>query len=113
MSLALLFFIPLFLSIASPFGYRLLGSNWPKLVSVFTLLLFGIVISLLDTASNGNPQILNFEWIPQLGLNVTLRADSFGLFLALIITGMGAGIFLYSSGYLENDHRTGTISRAN
>ena len=109
MSIALLFIIPFILSIASPFGFRLLGTNWSKLVSFFVLALTGIVISLLDSASIGTPQTLNFEWIPQLGLNITLRADSFGLFMALIITGIGAGIFSYCSGYLKNDPRTGTI----
>lgn len=93
MSIALLFIIPLLLSIASPSGFRLLGSYWPKMVSVFVLVLVGIIIFLLDSASNGIPQTLDFEWIPQLGLNVSLRADSFGLLMALIITGIGAGIF--------------------
>ncbi len=109
MSIALLFIIPMVLSIASPFGFRLLGRNWSKLVGVFVLILAGLVISLLDSASSGNPQILNFEWIPQLGLNVTLRADSFGLFIALIITVIGAGIFSYTSGYMGDDPRTGSI----
>ncbi len=109
MSIALLFIIPMILSVASPFGFRLLGRNWSKLVGFFVLIMAGLVISLLDSASTGNPQILNFEWIPQLGLNVTLRADSFGLFIALIITVIGAGIFSYTSGYMGDDPRTGSI----
>ncbi len=109
MSIALLFIIPIVLSIASPLGFRLLGRNWSKLVSLFILIMVGLVISLLDSASNGNPQSLNFEWIPQLGLNVTLRADSFGLFIALIITIIGAGIFSYTSEYMGDDSRTGSI----
>jgi len=87
----------------------MMGSHWPKLVSVFTLLMAGIVISLLEPAANGVPETLILEWIPQLGLNVNLRADSFGLFMALIITGIGAGVFSYSSGYLADDPRTGSI----
>ncbi len=110
MSIALLFIIPMVLSIASPLGFLLLGRNWSKLISFFVLIMAGLVISLLDSASNGSPQILNFEWIPQLGLNVTLRADSFGLFIALIITTVGAGIFSYSSEYMGDDPRTGSIT---
>jgi multicomponent Na+:H+ antiporter subunit A len=97
------------LSIASPFGFRLLGRNWSKWVSFFVLIMVGLVISLLDSASNGSPQIVNFEWIPQLGLNVRLRADSFGLFMALITTTIGAGIFSYTSEYMGDDPRTGSI----
>ena len=110
MAIAFLFIIPLLLSLASPFGFRCLGSHWPKVVSIFVLVLVGILVSLLDSASNRTPQTLDFEWIPQLGLNVTLRADSFGLFMALIITSIGAGIFSYASGYLGNDPRTGSIT---
>jgi len=86
-----------------------MGRQWAKIVCVFVLLMVGIVISLFGAAANGLPQTLVLEWIPQLGLNVTLRADSFGLFMALIITGIGAGVFSYSSGYLANDPRTGSI----
>ena len=39
-----------------------------------------------------------------------VRADSFGLFMALIITVIGAGIFSYTSGYMEDDPRTGMTS---
>ena len=110
MSLAFLFIIPLILAMISPFAFRQLGADWSKWVSAFVLVLVGIIISLLEQASTGYPQVLHFEWIPQLGLNVTLRADSFGLYMALIITTIGAGIFSYSSGYLGNDPRTGSIT---
>ena len=109
MLIACLFIIPLLLSIVSPHGFRLLGNNWPKIVSILVLLLLGIVISLLDSASSGLVQTLDVEWIPQLGLNLTFRADSFGLLMALLITGIGSGIFFYASGYLEDDPRTGVI----
>ena len=109
MLIACLFIIPLLLSIASPYGFRLLGSNWPKIVSIFVLLLLGIIIFMLDSASSGLVQTLHIEWIPQLGLNLTFRADSFGLLMALLITGIGSGIFFYASGYLGNDSRTGVI----
>ena len=109
MSLAFLFIIPLVLSMISPIGFRLLGKNWSKLVSLFVLILVWIVLSLFDSASNGIPQTLTLEWIPQLGLNLSLRADSFGLFMALIITVIGAGIFFYTSGYAGQDPRSGFI----
>lgn len=110
MSIALLFIIPLVLSMVSPIGFRLLGKNWSKLVSLFVLILVLLVLSLFDSASNGIPQTLILEWIPQLGLNVSLRADSFGLFMALIITAIGAGIFSYTSGYMADDPRTGSMT---
>ncbi len=110
MSIALLFIIPIVLSVASPFGFRLLGKNWSKLVSFFILIMAGLVILLLDLASIGSPQTLSFDWIPRLGLSVTLRADSFGLFMALIITVIGAGVFSYTSEYMGDDPRTGTIT---
>ncbi|NOQ65568.1 MAG: DUF4040 domain-containing protein [Methyloprofundus sp.] len=109
MLLACLFIIPFILALISPFAFRKLGSHWPKLVSVLVLVLVGIILVLLQQAATGDPQVLHIQWIPRLGLDITLRADSFGLFIALIITAMGAAVFSYSSGYLGDDPRTGSI----
>ncbi len=110
MLLAFLFIIPFILSLISPFAFKRLGSDWPKVVSAFVLVLVGIIIVLLEQVSNADPEVLHFQWIPLLGLDVTLRADGFGLFMALIITTVGAGIFSYSSGYLGKDPRGGSIT---
>ncbi|MDA3148074.1 Na+/H+ antiporter subunit A [Leucobacter sp. UCMA 4100] len=49
----------------------------------------------------------NIEWLPQLSLNLALRVDALSLSLALLVTGAGALILLYSRWYFHpNDQAT-------
>ncbi len=42
-----------------------------------------------------------YPWVPNLGLNLHLRADGLSLLFAVIVSGIGALIFIYAGGYLE------------
>lgn len=42
-----------------------------------------------------------YQWVPNLGLDIQLRADGLSLLFALIVSGIGALIFIYAGGYLE------------
>ncbi|MBI3016379.1 MAG: NADH-quinone oxidoreductase subunit L [Deltaproteobacteria bacterium] len=44
-----------------------------------------------------------FQWIPLLGVDVSLKLDSLSLLLVLVITGVGFLIHLYSANYMEED----------
>ena len=44
----------------------------------------------------------DMEWIPDLGLNLSFYLDGLSLLFGLIITGIGAGIFLYAGYYFED-----------
>ncbi len=48
-----------------------------------------------------------FEWIPSLGVNVTFYIDGLGLFFALLITGIGSLVVLYSIYYLNKAEKLG------
>ncbi len=48
-----------------------------------------------------------FEWIPSLGVNVTFYIDGLGLFFALLITGIGSLVVLYSIYYLSKAEKLG------
>ncbi|HVR54858.1 MAG TPA: hydrogen gas-evolving membrane-bound hydrogenase subunit E [Pseudorhodoferax sp.] len=43
------------------------------------------------------------QWIPSLGITLSLRLDGLSLLFALLITGIGAFIFQYASSYLRGD----------
>ena len=57
------------------------------------------------------PQVLDSEttpfesvsWIPQLGLNLSMRMDVLGWVLTLIVTGVGALVLLYCRWYFHDD----------
>ena len=46
-----------------------------------------------------------YEWVPSLGVNLSFHLDGLSLLFALLITGIGALVFLYSSYYLKNDEQ--------
>lgn len=45
----------------------------------------------------------HIEWVPELGLALSFYLDGLALFFALIITGIGAGIFLYTGYYFDDE----------
>ena len=47
----------------------------------------------------------NYAWIPQLGLNLSMRMDVLGWVLTLIVTGVGALVLLYCRWYFHDDGR--------
>ncbi|GMU90814.1 MAG: Na(+)/H(+) antiporter subunit A [Chlorobiota bacterium] len=41
-----------------------------------------------------------YQWIPQVGVELAFRADGLSLLFGMIITGIGAAVFLFAGGYL-------------
>src|SRR5258708_24241758 len=54
------------------------------------------------------PQV-SFEWLnignqtPKLSVNIGLRLDYLSLIMALVVTGVGSMIHIYSAGYMKGD----------
>ena len=49
----------------------------------------------------GQTEIIHYEWLPQLGLNLSLRLDGLGFLFALLILGIGLLVILYARYYLS------------
>lgn len=84
----------------------LLSSRRPNLREAWTLLAalvkFGLVLSLLGTVRGGEvAQITLLEISPGIGL--TLRVDMFGVFFALIASGLWILTSVYSIGYMRGN----------
>jgi len=45
--------------------------------------------------------VVAYDWLPALGIAIAFRMDGLARLMALLITGIGAGIFLYAAGYLK------------
>lgn len=54
----------------------------------------------------GDVVIQRLDWIPSLGISLSFQLDALALLFALLITGIGAIIFLYASTYLNRTWRT-------
>lgn len=69
------------------------------------LALFSFVSTLfLYTSVKGGAVIkYDVEWLPQLGLNFTLRLDAFAWMFLVLITGIGLLVVLYARYYMSSD----------
>ncbi|WP_276482550.1 putative monovalent cation/H+ antiporter subunit A [Paraflavitalea pollutisoli] len=65
--------------------------------------LFLYFASLYPVTQNG-PLLTSTPWIPSMGVNLDFRLDGLSLLFALLITGIGTGVFIYASYYLKG-HR--------
>jgi multicomponent Na+:H+ antiporter subunit A len=94
-------FAPLLGAALSPLLVRMLGHNaaWPLALALF--LPFLVFLGHLDTVSAGAAVSGGFVWSPTLGVDFSWRLDGLSLTFALLISGIGTLIVLYSGGYLK------------
>ncbi|MFG6591115.1 monovalent cation/H+ antiporter subunit A [Sulfitobacter sp. 1A12157] len=105
----------LFLIVALPF----LGALLPGLMNsagrqacagvtfMVTLVAFVGLLTHLPAVLAGEVLTARVDWIPQLGLNLTLMLDSLGFFFACLILGIGLLIIAYARSYLSRDDHMG------
>ena len=73
------------------------------LLAAWPAALFGVLASLLPEVMAGKMRLEEMEWVGSLGIGFAFRADGLSLLFALLISGIGAFIFLYASRYLAGD----------
>lgn len=72
------------------------------LPSILPIGLFIYFFSFIPAISNGEVHTYNYKWVPSLGVNLNFLLDGLGLLFALIITGIGSLVFIYTYNYLKN-----------
>jgi multicomponent Na+:H+ antiporter subunit A len=94
-------------AIAAPFIHKAL----PKFAGwLLTLVPLGIVVYLfpmINPISNGEVLLLSYKWFPSLDINLNFVVDGLSLTFALIVSGIGAIIVFYASGYLHGHKKEG------
>lgn len=93
---------PFLLAILVPIVYKLsrqIHTGW--FVLPLPILLFSYFISYLSITSDQQSVTESFSWIPALGINFTAKVDGLGLLFALLISGIGSLVVLYSIYYLD------------
>lgn len=75
------------------------GSAWFS--AAIALVAFVIAISLYPVVSEGQVLRGTVEWLPAYGLNVTLRMDGFSWLFAVLITGIGLLVVIYTHYYMS------------
>ena len=79
--------------------FRQVHTGW--FVLALPILLFIYFLSFISITSTHQTVIKSISWIPTLGINFTVRVDGLSLLFALLITGIGSLVLLYSIYYLS------------
>ncbi|MFE4895687.1 Na+/H+ antiporter subunit A [Peribacillus butanolivorans] len=93
---------PFLLAIIVPFLYKLfrqIHTGW--FVLILPVLLFTYFSRFISLTKQGEVITERATWIPSLGIHVDFYLDGLGLLFALLITGIGSLVILYSIFYLS------------
>ncbi|MEO4000381.1 monovalent cation/H+ antiporter subunit A [Mesorhizobium sp. CAU 1732] len=66
-----------------------------------TLLAFSLTASIFPSVVDGEVVRRQVEWIPELGLNFSLRMDGFAWMFSMLITGIGFLVVIYARYYMS------------
>lgn len=83
------------------FGGGKLRGSLSLLPGFLPLSLFVYFISFLPRVG-GEGLFFTYSWVPSIGVDLTFRLDGLSMLFALMITGIGALVFFYTSAYMRN-----------
>lgn len=69
--------------------------------------MFGWLLTLLPEVTEYGAVTYTVEWVPALGLSLSWYVDGLALMFALIVTGIGIAVFLYTGYYMEEPGEVG------
>lgn len=91
---------PFVAALLVPWLRRVAGSWIGLFLTIIPASLFTVLLSILPRVNSGTTISAAWEWVSSLGINFALRLDSWSLLFALLVTGIGTLVFLYSHFYL-------------
>jgi multicomponent Na+:H+ antiporter subunit A len=77
------------------------GKTAPWLLGMVSAAGFAWLLGFTGYISEGNSLNYTIEWLPELYLNFSLYLDGLSLFFALLVTGMGALVLVFSGNYMK------------
>ncbi len=80
---------------------RWIKGKFAFLVSALPFLLFVYFLSFTGKVAEGVSILFPYTWITQAGINLNFYLDGISLLFALMITGIGSVLFLYTASYLK------------
>jgi len=89
-------------SAIAPYLYRLLKARFVWFGVAFPLALFASFMLKYPQVASGVPVRESWSWVPSLGLDLSFMLDGLSLTFAMLVTLIGAAVFLYASVYLRH-----------
>lgn len=94
-------FLPFVGAVLSPILYRISSSAAPWLLALLPLFSLSQFLRLVPQIADGAVLVGGYDWVPSLGLRFSFLLDGLSLTFAVLITGIGTLIVLYSGGYMK------------
>jgi len=88
------------LATVAPWVSRRLGRAGGWVLAIAPLTVAGVLASYVPRVMSGEVIRESVAWAPELGLTISIALDGLGLLFALLISGVGALILVYTQGYL-------------
>ena len=101
--------LPFLGAIVAPALTRVLKHNAAWVLALVPLWLFIHFAGFLETVAGGNSVAGGLDWVPSLGVRFSWYLDGLSLTFALLISGIGTLIVLYSGGYLKGHRAAGPL----
>jgi len=89
------------LAASSPLLNRWFGERTSLLLALFPALLAGWFFSQAPLVLSDGPQLLEWSWVPSLGISLSFLLDGLSLLFGLLITVIGTCVLVYAGGYLK------------
>ncbi|WP_328705918.1 monovalent cation/H+ antiporter subunit A [Acinetobacter baretiae] len=102
--LAIIIILPLLLGTGLSALFNKAHRLAKMLVAVaISLSCFILLLSQADPILQGHTILQHWDWLPQLGINLSFRLDAIAWLFALLISGIGTLIFIYAYYYLSKN----------
>lgn len=98
-----LILIGFLVAIAAPYIHKVTNKFAGVVLALFPVAVFVYFLNLLSVFNSSGPLKFQTDWFSQLGINFNFVVDGLSLTFALIISGIGAIIVFYASGYLKGN----------
>lgn len=87
-----------------PFFSKYFKKAIPFVFTALPIVLFVYYINFLNQIKLGSYLMFSYSWVPSLDINLDFRLDGLSMLFALMITGIGSLVFLYTANYLKDHH---------
>lgn len=89
------------LAALAPLLHRWFAGRTSGVLALFPALIAGWLFSQAPEVIENGPLLLEWQWVPSLGISLTFLLDGLSLLFGLLITVIGACVFIYAGGYLK------------
>ncbi len=93
------------LALVAPAIVRSIGARAGWLLALWPAGLTAYYLSFLPRLAGGESVEHRLAWVPQLGVELTMRMDGLSLLFVLMIAGIGTFVTIYAGGYLADDRQ--------